>query len=713
MASKDAIVCLLDVSQTMEPNINVAKEAIKSLTQWKMLQGKTNEIGVLLFGSDATFNTLNDSQGGYEHIFQFAPIDRPSVDLLRNISGISTCNQAGDLIEGLIVALDMIRARTQNKKYNRKIYLITDGENPVEGSEDLPAVVDMMKGLDVQLVVMGIGFTCKPFNVGLKGPAVKAEPSFSQEEDTARAGEIKYENEKTLLSIARATGGSVIPSKNLPDMMASMNCKQTNPRKLKMPLEITPALTIQAQYFGKTSQAKPPSMVKESLKSFDSTDPESGKVKQDKTYRDPDQPDDEISYEDRIKGYRYGKDYIPVTADIEEDMKLKSESASMKVLGFTNPATIQRCFYMGTTLIVIGEAGVEKAAIAISALAQAMKRQQQAAIVRFVRQKNADPQIGVLFPDLNCSYDRFVYEQLPFYEDLRSFTFPSFGNLKQGLAPTKFQEAAAGRLIENMMLSRNGVDLMKLEEIFNPALQRVYSCMIARAINPKCELVPADPHAEACLLPNKELVAWAKDALLGFASSFTFKKVEKAKTSKRKTFWSDLEADGAADGGEEAKKMKEESKEGFAGPSEVGTVTPIEDFEAIIGCGNVEAILGAINQMQAVIEKIVKDGASTAYYKKALGCLKSLRSSCIVHAKAALFNVFLRSLKENFQKGPHGGFWDIIVESNVSLCTTEDDGSLLVTPEEALEFLKEQIKYEELPIPEPVKDDEDLFGDMA
>jgi len=697
----------------MKDHIIVAIEAIKSLIQWKMLQGKTNEVGIILFGCEVTSNPLNEAQGGYENIFQFAPIDRPNVDLIRKMVDISVNdNMTGDLIEGLIVGLDMLRQRTEKKKYNRKIYLITDGANPVEGAEDLPAVVEMMTNLEVELTVLGIGFRSKgSAPVGRKHTLVKDE-SQETEEEAGREGEVQYENEKMLLSIARATGGQVIASKNLPDMMASMHCKQANPRKLKMPLEITPSLTIRAQYFGKTSQARPPSMSKESKRAFDPTDPKSGKVTQDKTYRDPDQPDVEIDFEDRIKGFRYGKDYIPVTQDVEEAMKLMSDGASMKVLGFTDPSSIQRCYYMSTTQIVIGEIGNDKAAVAISALTRALKRQTQAAVVRFVRQKNADPQVGVLFPDENCStYDRLVYEQLPFYEDLRNFTFPSFEGLKTGLAPSNFQDMAAARLIENMMLSKSGVDLLPLETVYNPALQRVHASMIARAIDPKCPLPEADKNVEGCLMPNKELLAWAKDALSGFSSAFEFKKVEVSKTKKRKTFWSDLDADGA-----EEKKVKEEEKEeneADKGITEVGTVTPVENFEAMINEGLPAKISDAISQMQTTIEKIITDGASAAYYKKALGCVKVLRSACIMHSEAANFNTFLRNLKGLFSKGPHGGFWDLLVDSETSLCTKSDDSSVDVTTAEASSFLRGEQEQEAPPPAKEEEDEEDLFDDMS
>lgn len=54
------------------------------------------------------------------------------------------------------------------------------------------------------------------------------------------------------------------------------------------------------------------------------------------------------------------------------------------------------------------------------------------AIVRFVRRKNSEPWLGVLIPDTTGAatmHPRWLFHKLPFSEDVRDYTFPSFAKV--------------------------------------------------------------------------------------------------------------------------------------------------------------------------------------------------------------------------------------------------------------------------------------------
>lgn len=65
----------------------------------------------------------------------------------------------GDLIDGLVVALDMMVKFVGKKKYKKRIFLITDGEKKSECSpDDLGTIVQTIKDNDIKLNVIPMDF---------------------------------------------------------------------------------------------------------------------------------------------------------------------------------------------------------------------------------------------------------------------------------------------------------------------------------------------------------------------------------------------------------------------------------------------------------------------------------------------------------------------------------------------------------------------------
>ena len=96
MAGKQAIVCILDVSPSMQevipgsslPKLHIAKQALIHFVGAKMLAGKSHEYGLLLSGSNTSNNALYHSTGGeYAQIHEVFPIGRGSDLLLQGIQG--------------------------------------------------------------------------------------------------------------------------------------------------------------------------------------------------------------------------------------------------------------------------------------------------------------------------------------------------------------------------------------------------------------------------------------------------------------------------------------------------------------------------------------------------------------------------------------------------------------------------------------------------
>jgi len=106
---------------------------------------------------------------------------------------------------------------------------------------------------------------------------------------------------------------------------------------------------------------------------------------------------------------------------------------------------------------------------------------------------------------------------------------------------------------------------------------------------------------------------------------------------------------------------------------EVGTVTPVEDFKAMLKRKDVDLVDIAIEQMKKRIVGLVNDSVKGSHYDKALDCLVALREGCVVEQEAEAFNKFLVDIKKFFRGNKHDGFWLRIVEKRISLITSDED----------------------------------------
>ena len=282
--------------------LSQAKDAVLTSIIDLMWRSKTHETGVVVLKSGVTHHHLSELDritddvdvgkffrrcaGGnklhkyeteesdvFPNLVEFE-LNRPSPHTLRAIKNIScTINDTiassvqGDLCDGLILAADALHRRTSGKKYGRKIVMITDAEHEVEvNGEQLQCVLDGLNKMEVDLIVVGIGF--EEVTVPIKAeeedsdsediveinesdnndeddrkPEAVKSAEKNDEDDTMVKEEgnpdetmvdetkqetynnrnmlIKRENEKLLFSIAQATGGFILAAngRNLSDVL--------------------------------------------------------------------------------------------------------------------------------------------------------------------------------------------------------------------------------------------------------------------------------------------------------------------------------------------------------------------------------------------------------------------------------------------------------------------------------------------------------------
>ncbi|CAG2246485.1 G22P2 [Mytilus edulis] len=110
-----------------------------------------------------------------------------------------------------------------------------------------------------------------------------------------------------------------------------------------------------------------------------------------------------------------------------------------------------------------------------------------------------------------------------------------------------------------------------------------------------------------------------------------------------------------------------------------GTVTPVEDYLALVTRKDVNKFDEASKQMQKRIQQIVTDSFGAQFYPKAIDCLKTLREQCIkvsvplelsstlkLKNEAKSFNIYMRQFKDTLIQKGRRDFWDEIVTDGVT-----------------------------------------------
>jgi hypothetical protein len=229
-AMKSMIMGVMDVGHTMshaldrssgDNKLSIASSFFSNYVLQRMLASKTVEFGLVTYGSDETNNFLNDSQGGgYESVTEVVPMEKPDINTVKYIAGVKCGKGSGDMIDGIVVAQDVLNRTNVNKAYNRIMVVFTDGETEVEGVEDLETIVGNMKSIvNFSLYIAMIGKV------------------------TSSSSAVKKENAKLLLSLAESIGGRFAEMEQARDgsyLLAEGPGLGTKPQMLKTVFELSP-----------------------------------------------------------------------------------------------------------------------------------------------------------------------------------------------------------------------------------------------------------------------------------------------------------------------------------------------------------------------------------------------------------------------------------------------------------------------------------------
>ncbi|KAI9329498.1 SPOC like C-terminal domain-containing protein [Obelidium mucronatum] len=719
MAQKEAAVLLLDVGSSMWRTIDAdgksrldnACSAIEHILHSKIIGGrKTDLVSLILVGTDDTDNDLNTKMGkGYENITTYTQIEMANLQTLQFVTdGCVKGQGSGDVVDGIVVAIALLEKHCKHLKWLKSIFILSDFIPILKKASDY----------DVKVNLIGFGF--------------KDDPP-PETDRTQRAI-----NERFMRSFSEATNGDIFSAVEALSLLGSLRARSVRSTTLirtTMTLgdpfdNIDASLSFSVWGYAKIKEAKLPSAKKWS-KAVNTVGESAdvagelfrGDVVMERTYKvkDPnlEEGDDgtgdqvmdsvELSKDDLIRAYKYGKDLIPFSEEDRGAMKLKS-TKGFSILGFIKSTDITRELLINDPIQIVPDPGSPSTSKRLfEVLALSLQAKDMYALVRYVRADDAGPKLGVLIPHIGKKI-WCAWIQIPFKEDVREYSFTTLAPLllnpgsnsqtqtwvdqtsSASLAASALSQGGLSNAGESKRKKMNhrivdtaeadkridqfidDMDLMnaldddgelseafKPCDLFNPGYQRIYQCIAHRAIHLEDkQLPPLDPRFVAGVLPMPEVLERAKRSLDDFKSAFELTKVEADKEDNRKRFKkgvdnakeierSVLNAAAAAQtdisGGVAATTFDAVSGSAI---TSVGTADPVTDFKTLMARADAGIAGAAMNQMASRVVSFLRESIGSQYFAKALTCIVAFREESVDKKHHKRFNDLLVELKRLF-----------------------------------------------------------------
>mmetsp|Transcript_14585 Transcript_14585/g.41440 ORF Transcript_14585/g.41440 Transcript_14585/m.41440 type:complete len:728 (+) Transcript_14585:232-2415(+) len=693
MASKTAVAIVVDVGATMcegdKSAVEGALRAVEGMVKSHILYSKQTTITMLLVGTKETRHHLGVGMG-YEHVYELCDLEKPSLKCITGLRDLEAGSKRADVLDGLIVALDTMVSKTTPKN-QRRVLLLSDFRSELN-QDDLHTVVDQLEKWSVSMDVVGVDlFESRDLADGA---------NLTGGKDPCRDSNVAM-----LRTIA-----SRIPVRVQSLRQALRSFQQPRAKTVRQvttfrgALEITPDLRIPVWAYLQVSEKKmeTPKKVSTVAPGADGALPA---VRLERSYVCLANPDEELEADLLVKGYKYGKTFVPFSKADEAALKYAAPKC-LKLIGFTRRSYIPRHHFMGGPEVLTPQPGYPEAGAAVASLATALYETDRAAIVRFVKREGQAPKLGALLPYIKPGHHTLHFVSLPFSDDLREYPFDSLelGALRKRHRPNEHQLQAAEDLIHALDLMRDrqegDAEPIGSKQTFNPALHHLYETLHQRALNPGCPIPPLDPALAAPLRPAPATFERAAPELERFHDAFPTEFVARRAAGQKRIFRPDdgetvtlanYTASKKRRTGEPDEKVKEE-KLTLTGLVEskvtsVGGVNPVGDFRAMIESQNEDLVLKAVEQLAEHVARDVQASIEDELFGKSLLCLRALREGCVTLGEAPRFNAFLKQLRDSTKGKKKNGFWNMLVVERVTLISLRESKSSVVTPDEAEQFL--------------------------
>lgn len=165
MADKEASIFIIDVGAPMgdchngrvESDLDYSMRFVwDKLTTTVAASRKTWKIGVVGLRTDETRHLDSiQHEAGYENISILQEIGPMTMSSLRNLQAVikPSNTETGDALSAIVVALQMLSTFTKKLKYTRRVYLITDGNAPID-ADGIDHIIEKANEDGVEIIVL-------------------------------------------------------------------------------------------------------------------------------------------------------------------------------------------------------------------------------------------------------------------------------------------------------------------------------------------------------------------------------------------------------------------------------------------------------------------------------------------------------------------------------------------------------------------------------
>ncbi|XP_034708609.1 ATP-dependent DNA helicase 2 subunit KU80-like isoform X2 [Vitis riparia] len=631
--NQEALVLLLDVSPPMHNFLPEVEKLCFMLLQKKLIYNKKDLVGIVLFGTKVTKNELTKKVGGYKHVLVSQDNKVVDGDLVEAVRELPRGTFAGEFLDAIVVGMDMLIKKfllTKRGKIKKRLCLITSALCPTKGPYK-GAKEDEIGTIAEQMTAHGMRLECIVARGRLSGNMNMR---------------IMEENDLLLKLFSKKTIAKTVYVECPTSLLGALRTRNVAPVTIfRGDLELSPKMEIKVWVYKKSAEELPV------LKLYSDEAPPTDKfatheVRVNLQYKSVEDPSKVVPLTQRIKGYSYGPQVVPISSAEWEAVKFEPEKG-VKLLGFTDASNIMRHYYKKDVNIFIAEPGNTKAILAVSALARAMKEMNKVAILRCVwRRKQRNAIIGILTPNVSekdSVPDSFYFNILPYAEDVQEFQFPSFSNLPLSWQPNEGQQEAADNLVQMLYLAPFGREESLLPDVTpNPVLERFYRYLELKSKKPYAAVPPVDKTLKTITEPDPKLLAQNKSIIDEFKRRFELKQNPKLKKSTRDRQSGVKEEANIGESSDAGAINSVENTSVITMVKKIGDSTPIQDFEAMMSHTESPEWVGkAIKEMKNKIFDLVQNSNERDNHLKALDCLVAFRKGCILEQKPTEFSNFL------------------------------------------------------------------------
>jgi ATP-dependent DNA helicase 2 subunit 2 len=404
----------------------------------------------------------------------------------------------------------------------------------------------------------------------------------------------------------------------------------------------------------------------------------------------------ELGRDDLARGFEYGRTAVPMEREDEHVTKLET-FASFDIVGFVAANEYEQWMSMSETSQTVPSKLNQKSAMAFSSLIHALHERDSYAVARLVAKKGRNPVMVLLAPyfDAENKFECLIDVELPFAEDMRSFTFPPLDKVvtvggkhitTHRNLPNDALMSAMSEYVDAMDLSTFALDeegqrteYATITDTYNPRQNHMEDVIKFRAIHPIDPLEQPYSILTRYSKPPKELVEYAQGGLNDVIKAADVKKVppkQKGRKRGRDTEkpLSGLDVDSLLRG--QGKRVK------------ISPENAIPEFKQIIAeIDEMSGLRDAVKQLSAIIQEYIKTSTGNYNYQRAIEAIRVMKEEMIEYEEPNLFNDAMRDLKKKLVAGELGGdrkeMWYLIKVHRLGLVDSEATAVSDASPDDA------------------------------